>query len=111
MPTGEKYSFNSVQTHLNVHDGHMEEVTESVSVRNGKGTKSVRIRRNNQVKTAKHKLSPVELKNIKNKNFMPNLFTPCHGDCAKGKSASLTAALAAPLMRNKKTQKKKPTKK
>ena len=110
MPTGEKYSFNSVQTHLNVHDGHMEEVTESVSVRNGKGTKSVRIRRNNQVKTAKHKLSPVELKNIQSKTFMPNLFQSCHGDCAKDK-APHTAALTAPLMRNKKTQKKKPTKK
>jgi hypothetical protein len=68
-----------------------------VSVRNGKGTKSVRIRRNNQVKTAKHKLTPTELKNIQNKNFMPNLFKPCHGDCQKA--------------RNKKTQKKKPTKK
>jgi hypothetical protein len=103
MPTEEKYSFNSVQTHLNVRDGHMEEVTESVSVRNGKGTKSVRIRRNNQVKTAKHKLSPVELKNIQKKTFMPNLFKPCHGDC--------NAPHTAPLMRNKKTQKKKPTKK
>ena len=99
----EKYSFTRVQTHLNVKNGHVEEVTESVSVRNGKGTKSVRIRRNNQVKTAKHKLSPVELKNIQSKNFMPNLFKPCHGDC----NSPLTAALA----RNKKTQKKKPTKK
>lgn len=100
----EKYSFNSVQTHLNVNPkgGHVEEVTESVSVRNGKGTKSVRIRRNNQVKTAKHKLSPTELKNIQNKTFMPNLFQSCH-TCAKGKTA--------PLMRNKKTQKKKPSKK
>lgn len=94
----EKYTFNSVQTHLNVRDGHLEEVTESVSVRNGKGTKSVRIRRNNKVKTAKHKLSSKELKNIKGKNFMPNLFTPCHTDCNK------------PL-RNTKTQKKKPSKK
>jgi hypothetical protein len=93
----EKYTFNSVQTHLNVRDGHLEEVTESVSVRNGKGTKSVRIRRNNTVKTAKHKLSSKELKNIQGKNFMPNLFTPCHTDCRK--------------VRNAKTQKKKPSKK
>jgi hypothetical protein len=97
----EKYSFNSVQTHLNVSNGHVEEVTESVSVRNGKGTKSVRIRRNNKVKTAKQKLTPTELKNIKAKNFMPNLFVPCHNDCAKIK----------PKVRNAKTQKKKPTKK
>ena len=80
----EKYTFNSVQTHLNVRDGHLEEVTESVSVRNGKGTKSVRIRQNNKVKTAKHTLSPTELKNIRNKTFMPNLFQPCHKDCTKG---------------------------
>lgn len=99
----EKYSFNSVQTHLNVRDGHLEEVTESVSIRNGKGTKSVRIRRNNQVKTAKHKLNSKELKNIQNKTFMPNLFQSCHGDCNKAKTA--------PLARNKKTQKKKPSKK
>ena len=98
----EKYSFNSVQTHLNVSNGHLEEVTESVSVRNGKGTKSVRIRRNNKVKTAKHKLSPAELKNIKTKNFMPNLFVPCHNDCKKPQ---------VPKVRNAKTQKKKPTKK
>jgi hypothetical protein len=99
----EKYSFNSVQTHLNVQGGHVEEVTEAVSVRNGKGTKSVRIRRNNKVKTAKHKLSPLELKNIQSKTFMPKLFEPCHGECKKTSRDSPA--------RNKKTLKKKPTKK
>jgi len=105
MPAREKYSFNSVQTHFNQRNGHVEEVTEAVSVRNGKGTKSVRIRTNNKVKTAKRKLNAEELKNIKSKTFMPNLFQACHGDCNKA------AAQTASLTRNKKTQKKKPTKK
>ncbi len=102
------YTFNSVQTHLNMKDGHVEEVTEAVSVRNGKGTKSVRIRRNNTVKVAKHPLTPTELKNIQTKTFMPNLFQPCHADCKKTPQASKTPKAN---VRKGKTLKKKPTKK
>jgi hypothetical protein len=79
----EHYTFHSVQTHYKQVNGHMEEVTEAVSVKNGKGTKSVRRRVNNTVRVAKRPLSKQELTNIKNRKFMPNLFTPCHGDCQK----------------------------
>ena len=79
----EHYTFHSVQTHYKQVNGHMEEVTEAVSVKNGKGTKSVRRRVNNTVRVAKRPLSKQELTNIKNRKFMPNLFTPCHGDCLR----------------------------
>jgi hypothetical protein len=75
------YTFHSVQTHYKQVNGHMEEVTEAVSVKNGKGTKSVRRRVNNTVRVAKRPLSMEELTNIQSRTFMPKLFTDCHGDC------------------------------
>ena len=73
------YHFNSVQVHSNME----KQVTESVSVRNNKGMKVVKIRYpNGKSKTKKLKLSKKEVSNIKSKVFMPKLFQPCH-DCLR----------------------------
>lgn len=85
----DSFAFNSVQTHIKATPDGQEEVTEAVSIRNGKGTKTVRTRKNSTVKVSKKKLSAKEIKNIKARKFMPKLFVPCHNDC--GSSARLTA--------------------
>ena len=77
----EHFSSNFVQTYSVVHDGRHREVTESISIRNGKGHKTVIYRNNGNVKKTTHKLTHDELTNIMNKKFMPELFTPCHDEC------------------------------
>ena len=76
------YAFNSVSTHISVINGKRQQTTEAVSVRNGKGMKSV-VKRVGAKKTrSKKQLSQTEIKNIMGRKFMPTLFTPCHNDCA-----------------------------
>ncbi len=77
----EHFSSNFVQTYTLHHDGHHREVTESISIRNGKGHKTVVYRNNGIVKKTVHKLTHDELENIMNRKFMPELFTPCHEEC------------------------------
>lgn len=78
------YSFDSVQTHTNVKNGTIQEVTETVRIRNGKGVKSVTVRNKNKVKTSTHPLTPNEMKNIQTKQFMPTLFSSCHTALTSG---------------------------
>ena len=87
----EHYTFHSVQTHFKKANGHMEEITEAISVKNGKGQKTVRKRVNNTVRVAKRPLSITELSNIRNKKFMPTLFEDCHGDCSASAKAKAKA--------------------
>lgn len=64
---------NSVQSHINNRPGHRTEVTEAVSIRNGKGKKTIRVRKNNKVTEKAIKLKQGEIKNIMGKKFMPSL--------------------------------------
>jgi hypothetical protein len=76
------YSFNSVSTHTSMINGKRQSTTEAVSVRNGKGMKTV-VKRVGAKKTrSKKSLSTSEVKNIMDRKFMPDLFTPCHDECA-----------------------------
>ena len=72
------FSFNSVQSHIDNRPGHRTEITEAVSIRNGKGKKTVRVRKNNKVSEKAIKLKKGEIKNIMGKKFMPNLFKANH---------------------------------
>ena len=72
------FSFNSVQSHIDNRPGHRTEITEAVSIKNGKGKKTVRVRKNNKVAEKAIQLKKSEIKNIMNKKFIPNLFTPNH---------------------------------
>lgn len=75
------YSFNSVSTHASMINGKRQTTTEAVSVRNGKGMKTVVKRQGNKTSKSKKALSTEEIKNIMNRKFMPTLFTPCYDHC------------------------------
>ena len=75
------FSYNSVQTHVKMVEGKRMETTEATSIRNGKGFKTVKKRIGSRTRTARKRLSPSEIRNIRNKKFMPRLFQDCHGAC------------------------------
>jgi hypothetical protein len=75
------YSFNSVQTHVSVINGKRQSTTEAVSVRNGKGMKTVVKRYGSKKTRSKKALSSSEIQNIKDRKFMPEFFVPCYEDC------------------------------
>lgn len=101
----EHFSSNFVQTYSVLHDGQHREVTEAISIRNGEGHKTVRYRNNGKVKETVHKLSHDEITNIMNKKFMPDLFKPCHDECATKE------ALPEKKVRQQKGKTKRTTKK
>lgn len=76
------YAFNSVQTHIAVIDGKRSETTEAVSVRNGKGQKTVKKRVNGKLHSKTLPLTSSEIQNIQNRKFMPEFFHECH-DCVE----------------------------
>ncbi len=76
-----QFAFQSSQTHFTFVNGVRKQVTEQVKVKNGKGVKEVFIVENGELKKASHPLTPAEVKNIQNKQFMPDLFVPCHNKC------------------------------
>ena len=79
----EHFVFNSTQTHNQLVNGKRSTVTEAVSVRNGKGMKTVVKRVDGKTRSAKRLLTKQEMRNIMKRKFMANLFTPCHKDCLK----------------------------
>jgi hypothetical protein len=81
------YSYNSVQTHTSVIRGKRSETTEAVSVRNGKGSKTVKKRVGKKVFKKQIPLTRSEIMNIKNRKFMPEFFHECHS-CVNNSLAS-----------------------
>ncbi len=75
------FSYNSVQTHSTMVDGHMTEVTESTRIKNGKGIKTVKKRNGRKVMSKTLPLTSTEIKNIQTRKFMPSLFAECHKGC------------------------------
>ena len=75
------YSFNSTQSHFSMINGKRQMTTEAVSIRNGKGMKTVVKRVGNKQTRSKKALSGDEIKNIMDRKFMPDLFVPCHDHC------------------------------
>ena len=85
------FSYNSVQTHSSYVNGKLSEVTESTSIRNGKGSKNVKKRQGKKVMSKTLPLTSSEIKNIQTRKFMPALFQDCHnGLCATNKSIRKT---------------------
>jgi hypothetical protein len=78
------YAFNSVQTHMSVINGKKSETTEAVSVRNGRGSKTVSRRVNGKAMKKTIPLTHKEVQNIKDRKFMPEFFIPCY-DCINNK--------------------------
>lgn len=81
------YAFNSVQTHMSVINGRSTETTEAVSVRNGKGNKTVSRRVNGRLMKKTFPLTEKELQNIKDRKFMPEFFEPCYNCIDKSPSS------------------------
>jgi hypothetical protein len=69
------FSYNSVQEHFVMGPQGKEEKIKRVIIKNGKGVKEVITRRNGKAVKNKKQLTKKEIKNIKEHNFMPNLFT------------------------------------
>jgi hypothetical protein len=81
------YSFNSVQSHMSVINGRSTETTEAVSVRNGKGFKTVSRRVNGRMMKKAFPLTQKEVQNIKDRKFMPEFFEPCYNCIDKSRPA------------------------
>lgn len=75
------YSFNSTQSHMSVINGKRRMTTEAVSIRNGKGMKTVVKRVGNKKTKSNKQLSSDEIQNIMDRKFMPEFFVGCHEDC------------------------------
>jgi hypothetical protein len=65
-----------------------------VNIENGKGTKTVKYIENGKERTATRKITPAQMKKIKNGIFVPKLFQPCY-DClnARNKTGSRSKTL------------------
>ena len=98
------FAFQSSQTHFTAVNGVRKQVTEQVKIKNGKGVKEVFIVENGELKKSRHPLTQTEVKNIKNKEFMPDLFVPCHTSC---NATPVSASLRKQTKRTKPKQKKK----
>ena len=70
------FTYASVQKHVVMTPEGKEVKTTKVNVNNGRGTKSVILKKNGTMKAKHHPLSKREITNIRNHKFMPNLFTP-----------------------------------
>jgi hypothetical protein len=76
-----RFAYNSIQTHSEYVDGKKTEVTEAITIRNGKGTKTVKKCKGNKVSKKTIPLTNNEIKNVQTRKFIPSLFDKCHDHC------------------------------
>lgn len=69
------FHFTSSESHKVLENGNSLVKEQLVNVKNGQGTKTVRITDNLGTRSKTLKLSPEEIKNVANRKFMPNLFS------------------------------------
>ena len=81
------FSFESTQVHHIEENGHTKTKKNTVSISNGKGTKTVELSENGKTRKNTKKLSPQEVERIKKNEFIPGLFKPCY-DCLNTKGGS-----------------------
>ena len=70
------FTYASVQKHVVMTPEGRETKTTSVNVNNGRGVKSVVLKKNGTMKAKHQRLTNREITNIRNHRFMPNLFRP-----------------------------------
>ena len=92
------FAFHSEQVHSVYEDGTQQTRKNIVNIKNGKGTKTVSIVKNGKTNSSTKKLSPAEIKKIKQNQFIPKLFKPCYTCLNSTRSKSSSRS---------KTQKKK----
>jgi hypothetical protein len=71
------FHFESSEVHTTFVNGQETTKRQNVNVSNGKGTKTLIVSDNSGTRKSTKKLSKKELQNIKNRKFMPNLFSDC----------------------------------
>jgi hypothetical protein len=71
-------NFQSKEFFYSSMNGKSVQRENSVHIKNGKGTKSVKITEDGKTKVSTHKLTPTEVKSICNRQFIPGLFAPCY---------------------------------
>ena len=72
-----QFNYLSVQSHTVKTPEKEEEHLKEVRVENGKGTKTLVVKKNGKTRKTTEKLSKAEIKNIKAHKFMPHLFRKC----------------------------------
>lgn len=72
-----KSHFESSEFFYSSVNGKTVKRENSVSIQNGKGTKTVTLTEDGKTKTSTHKLTPTEVNAICNRQFIPGLFSPC----------------------------------
>lgn len=80
------FEFTSSQTHSVEENGHQKTRTNTVSIANGKGIKTVEIRENGKTRKSTKKLNSAEIAKIQTNQFIPGLFKPCL-DCLNSRTA------------------------
>ena len=71
----EHFSYHSSESHNTIINGKRNSKKTMVNVKNGKGTKKVITTHGSKSKASTHKLTAAEIKNIKGRKLMPNLFS------------------------------------
>jgi hypothetical protein len=77
------FVYHSEQTHSSMVNGKTQVKKNIVNIENGKGTKTVKYIEDGKQRTATRKITPAEMKKIKQGIFVPRLFQPCY-DCLNG---------------------------
>ena len=77
------FHYHSNQTHFTKKNGAISQETQTVEVKNGKGTITVTKIHNGKKASKKHPLTHKQIKNIEERKFMPGLFRPCLDHCDK----------------------------
>ncbi len=81
------FVYHSEQTHSSLLNGEAQVKKNIVDIKNGKGTKTVKYIENGKERTATRKITPSEMKKIKQGIFVPKLFQPCY-DCLNSRNKS-----------------------
>ena len=79
----EKFEFHSSQSHSELINGEMRTQVKEVHAKNGKGSVTVRYLgpKGNVLAEHSEELAPVQIRRIKDKRFVPDLFDRCLINC------------------------------
>lgn len=68
------FEYHSEQTHTAINNGTKTTKKNTVTVKNGKGTKTVTVKENGRTRKSMKPLTPKEIRSIQKSQFIPGLF-------------------------------------
>ncbi len=86
----DQFSYKSHQVHYSSVNGESRQQENIVNVKNGKGTKTVKITQNGKTKKVSRQLTDDNIQCIRNHQFIPGLFSDCLKDANLRLSSSNT---------------------